>query len=62
MVENPSQKVTVMKSDRGSFELDALLHPANAFRHPMDVVRDCDLTSNESEQPLLLPINEPCGR
>ena len=30
-----------------AFDLDALLHPARAFAHPLDVVRDHDLTSNE---------------
>ena len=30
-----------------AFDLDALLHPARAFAHPLDVVRDRDLTSNE---------------
>jgi hypothetical protein len=28
-------------------EIEALLHPACAFRHPMDVVRDADLTLYE---------------
>jgi hypothetical protein len=28
-------------------EMSALLHPADAFIHPMDVVEDCDLTSYE---------------
>ena len=35
------------KEKRDIFDLDALLHPANAFAHPMDVVRDEDLTLNE---------------
>src|SRR5258708_20633186 len=30
-----------------AFDLGALLHPARAFAHPLDVVRDRDLTSNE---------------
>jgi hypothetical protein len=30
-----------------AFDLDALLHPARAFAHPLDVVRDRDLTSHE---------------
>jgi hypothetical protein len=30
-----------------TLELAALLHPAAAFAHPMDVVDDCDLTSYE---------------
>jgi hypothetical protein len=29
------------------FDLDSLLHPARAFAHPSDVVRDPDLTLNE---------------
>jgi hypothetical protein len=30
-----------------SAEINALLHPADAFVHPMDVVEDCDLTAYE---------------
>jgi hypothetical protein len=30
-----------------ALEIDALLHPARAFSHPMDVVRDTDLTLYE---------------
>ena len=30
-----------------TLEMAALLHPAGAFAHPMDVVDDCDLTSYE---------------
>ena len=30
-----------------SLDLAAMLHPADAFAHPMDVVDDCDLTSYE---------------
>jgi hypothetical protein len=30
-----------------TYDLDALLHPAQAFHHPSDVVRDRDLTVNE---------------
>ena len=32
-----------MKEKEGIFDLDTLLHPASAFAHPMDVVRDTDL-------------------
>jgi hypothetical protein len=35
-----------MKKEKDDFDLDALLHPASAFAHPMDVVRDPDLTLN----------------
>lgn len=30
-----------------NLDMTALLHPAEAFSHPMDVVEDCDLTSYE---------------
>ena len=30
-----------------NLEMTALLHPAEAFSHPMEVVEDCDLTSYE---------------
>ena len=30
-----------------ALDMAALLHPADAFAHPMDVVDDCDLTSYE---------------
>jgi len=30
-----------------ALDLAAMLHPANSFAHPMDVVDDCDLTSYE---------------
>jgi len=31
----------------GKLAIDTLLHPANPFLHPLDVVRDRDLTLNE---------------
>jgi hypothetical protein len=30
-----------------NLDMTALLHPADAFTHPMDVVEDCDLTTYE---------------
>ena len=30
-----------------NLDMTALLHPADAFSHPMDVVEDCDLTTYE---------------
>ena len=39
-----------VRMDRGRTtdeEMAALLHPAEAFAHPMDVVEDCDLTLYE---------------
>ena len=34
-------------ANRKDFEIDRLLHPAGAFRTPMDVVRDPDMTVQE---------------
>jgi hypothetical protein len=36
-----------MSHDDDVFDLDSLLHPAEAFAHPNDVVNDPDLTLNE---------------
>ena len=41
-------------ANRKEFELDHLLHPAGAFRTPMDVVNDPDMTRRKSE-PSSLP-------
>jgi hypothetical protein len=45
----------------GKFELDALLHPARAFVHPMDVVRDPDLTLNEKRAILASWASDACA-
>ena len=36
------------------FDIDALLHPAAAYDHPMDVLQDADLSLNE-KRPFSLP-------
>ena len=46
-MEQNSRKEKAGRSRDESFNLDALLHPAQAFAHPVDVVRDNDLTLNE---------------
>lgn len=50
-------------SDRQSlgFDLDELLHPARAFAHPMDVVRDSDLTLNEKRAILASWASDACA-
>ena len=48
-----------MKKD--DIELDALLHPASAFAHPMDVVRDPDLTLNEKRAILASWASDACA-
>jgi hypothetical protein len=44
-----------------AFDLDALLHPARAFAHPLDVVRDHDLTSNEKRAILASWASDACA-
>jgi hypothetical protein len=41
--------------------MEALLHPAGAFAHPMDVVDDCDLTSYEKRAILLSWAADACA-
>jgi hypothetical protein len=42
-------------------DLDSLLHPAQAFRHPNDVVRDPDLTLNEKRAVLASWASDACA-
>src|SRR3954453_8709972 len=44
-----------------SFDLDDLLHPAQAFWHPSDVVNDPDLTLNEKRAILASWASDPCA-
>jgi hypothetical protein len=56
------QKVSRPEADAdGKFDLDALLHPAKAFAHPMDVVRDPDLTLNEKRAILSSWASDACA-
>lgn len=43
------------------FDLDELLHPARAFAHPSDVVRDPDLTLNEKRAILASWASDACA-
>ena len=47
-------------SDSG-FDLQALLHPAGAFTHPTDVLRDPDLTLNEKRAILASWASDACA-
>jgi hypothetical protein len=44
-----------------ALELDDLLHPARAFAHPLDVVRDRDLTFNEKRAILASWASDACA-
>jgi hypothetical protein len=63
-MEYRSNKEEVSKSREdadGKFDLDALLHPAKAFAHPMDVVRDPDLTLAEKRALLASWASDACA-
>jgi hypothetical protein len=47
--------------ERDCFDLQALLHPADAFAHPRDVVRDPDLTLNEKRAILASWASDACA-
>ena len=49
------------KARNDVFDLDTLLHPARAFAHPMDVVRDPDLTLNEKRAMLASWASDCCA-
>ena len=49
------------KAKNDVFDLDTLLHPARAFAHPMDVVRDPDLTLNEKRAMLASWASDACA-
>jgi hypothetical protein len=44
-----------------TFDLDDLLHPAQAFSHPSDVVNDPDLTLNEKRAILASWASDACA-
>jgi hypothetical protein len=44
-----------------AFDLDALLHPAQAFEHPSAVVNDPDLTLNEKRAILASWASDACA-
>jgi hypothetical protein len=48
-------------SERDSDDLNALLHPAQAFDHPRDVARDPDLTLNEKRAILASWASDACA-
>jgi hypothetical protein len=43
------------------FDIESLLHPAQAFDHPTDVVRDPDLTLNEKRAILAAWASDACA-
>ena len=49
------------RENEDAFDLRALLHPANAFAHPSEVVRDTDLTINEKRAILASWASDACA-
>jgi hypothetical protein len=49
------------KDHRVAFDLDELLHPAQAFNHPSEVVNDPDLTLNEKRAILASWASDACA-
>jgi hypothetical protein len=46
---------------RANFDIDDLLHPAQAFGHPSEVVNDPDLTLNEKRSILASWASDACA-
>ena len=49
------------RNNRTPFDLDELLHPAQAFSHPSEVVHDPDLTLNEKRAILASWASDACA-
>ena len=47
--------------NRKDFDLDRLLHPAGAFRTPMEVVKDPDMTTQEKRAILASWASDACA-
>ena len=64
MEQRKRHKPSAPKSDkdqRSAFDFDALLHPAQAFNHPRDVVNDLDLTLPEKRAILSSWASDACA-
>src|SRR3954468_16859855 len=66
-MDEPLRKLTTHGADiddpnkEDSFDIDDLLHPAQAFSHPADVVNDPDLTLNEKRAILASWASDACA-
>jgi hypothetical protein len=58
--KKPVSQIARSRSDDG-FDLEALLHPAQAFVHPLAVVNDPDLTLNEKRAILSSWASDACA-
>jgi hypothetical protein len=58
---HPVRRTPVIQDDEEHFDLDTLLHPANAFARPSDVVHDPDLTLSEKRAILASWASDACA-
>ncbi len=58
--KKPERTISVTQAD-SELDIDALLHPATAFSHPIDVVRDRDMTLNEKRAILAAWASDACA-
>jgi len=56
-----ARRTPVTQDDEDRFDLDTLLHPANAFARPADVVNDPDLTLSEKRAILASWASDACA-
>jgi hypothetical protein len=56
-----SKDVAMQTENRKDFDLDRLLHPAGAFRTPMEVVNDPDMTVQEKRAILASWASDACA-
>lgn len=58
---NHDRACTTDERDDGGFDFNTLLHPAQAFAQPADVVNDCDLTLSEKRAILASWASDACA-
>src|SRR5256885_13412959 len=58
---HPYRRITDTEHNDDHFDLDTLLHPANAFARPADVVNDPDLTLSEKRAILASWASDACA-
>ena len=56
-----NRRIPGTEDDDERFDLDTLLHPANAFARPVDVVNDPDLTLSEKRAILASWASDACA-
>lgn len=61
MENRPKKPTDITNTKVSMLDIDALLHPASAFKHPMDVVRDADLSLNEKRAILASWASDACA-